>query len=190
MRACQLAEDWAGAGELLGAAGERLAAGGAAAVVICTNLMHKVAPEVEARAGVPLLHIADAVADRCLAEGRSSIGLLGTRWVMEEDFYRERLERRGLRVLVPDAPDCELVDQVVFDELTKGVATEDSRAHFTRIIGELGKRRAEAVAPSCTEIEHLYREHPAPLPLVDSMAAHAAAIAAFALEEGPAPPAR
>lgn len=182
IRAAQVAEDWSRAGDVLAAAGERLQAGGAEALAICTNLMHKVAPEVAARTDVPLLHIADAVADDLRDRGVSSAALLGTRWVMEEDFYAERLASRGVEVVVPGRADRELVDRVIFDELTQGVATAASRAEFARIMTELAGRGAQAAVLACTEIEHLFRDGPAaPLPLVDSMAVHAGRIADFCL---------
>ncbi len=182
IRAAQVAEDWSAAGDALAAAGERLQASGAEALAICTNLMHKVAPEVAARTGVPLLHIADAVADRLAAQGISSAALLGTKWVMEEDFYAERLTARGIEVRVPGPVNRELVDRVIFDELTQGVATDASRAELVRIMTELSGRGAQAAVLACTEIEHLFRDgQPAPLPLVDSMTVHAERIADFCL---------
>lgn len=183
VRAAQVAEDWARAGEDLAAAGERLQSAGAQAVAICTNLMHKVAPDVAARTDVPLLHIADAVADRLVAQGVSSAALLGTRWVMEEDFYTERLAAKGVDVLVPGRADRELVDRIIFDELTRGIVTDASRREYVRIMTDLAGRGAQAAVLACTEIEHLFRAgHAAPLPLVDSMAAHAERIADFCLD--------
>ena len=185
IRAAQVAEDWSAAAEALSAAGERLEAGGAEALAICTNLMHKVAPEVAARASVPLLHIADAVADRLAAHGVSSVALLGTRWVMEENFYVQRLAARGVEVLVPESADRGEVDRIIFDELTRGVVTAASGAEFVRIMTELAGRGAQAAVLACTEIEHLFRDRTAPLPLVDSMAAHADRIAEFCLSARP-----
>lgn len=191
VRAAQVAEDWATAADLLAGAGERLVAAGADTLVICTNLMHKVAPEVEARAGVPLLHIADAVAGAVadtLGDGVGrTVGLLGTRWVMEEDFYVDRLASHGLRALVPDAADRAVVDEIIFGELTKGVVSARGQETFTRIIGEMAEQGAEAVILACTEIELLFRDRAAALPLVDSMAAHSFAIATSLLVDAPAP---
>lgn len=182
VRAAQLAEDWEGAGDALAAAGERLEASGARAIAICTNLMHKVAPAVQARVDVPVLHIADAVADRLVAQGVTTAALLGSRWVIEEDFYAQRLAAKGVEVVVPGAADRELVDRVVFDELTRGVVTDDSRAEHVRVMGELADRGAQAAVLACTEIEHLFRDgHAAPLPLVDLMRAHADRVADFCL---------
>lgn len=183
VRAAQLVEDWSGAGGMLAAAGERLAAGGAEALAICTNLMHKVAPEVEARTGLPVLHIADAVADRLVSQGVSTAALLGTRWVMEEDFYAERLASRGVDVVVPGRDDRDLIDGIVFGELTRGVVTDASRREFVRVMTALVGHGAQAAVLACTEIEHLFRDgHDAPLALVDSMAVHAEHIADFCLD--------
>lgn len=182
VRAAQVAEDWTGAGDALAAAGERLQATGAEAIAICTNLMHKVAPDVADRTDVPLLHIADSVADRLVDRGVGTAALLGTRWVMEEDFYAERLAARGVDVLVPERVDRLAVDRIIFDELTRGAVTDDSRREFVRITSGLAGRGAEAAVLACTEIEHLFRDgHAAPLPLVDSMAVHAERIADFCL---------
>lgn len=182
VRAAQVAEDWVRAGDALASAGERLQDAGAEAVAICTNLMHKVAPDVAARTDVPLLHIADAVAHRLVEQGVSTAALLGTRWVMEEDFYVERLAAQGVEVLVPGPEDRDLVDRIIFDELTRGVVTDASRREYQRIMRGLGERGARAAVLACTEIEHLFREgHAAPLPLVDSMAVHAEVIADFCL---------
>lgn len=181
IRECQTAGDWDRAGALLGEAAQRCEAAGAETVLICTNLMHKVAPAVARRIGVPLLHIADAIADRAAAEGWRTLGLIGTRWVMEEDFYTERLRARGLKVLVPGQADRAEADRVIFDELTQGVVSSGSRAAFVRMIAELADRGADAVVLGCTEIELLVRPGDVTLPLLDSMRAHAEAAVTFAL---------
>lgn len=181
IRSCQLADDWDRAGELLGAAARRCEAGGAEAVMICTNLMHRVAPAVGTAIGVPLIHIADAVADRAQAEGWGTLGVIGTRWVMEEDFYAGRLRDRGLAVVVPDEQDRSEADRVIFDELTQGVVTETSRLRFVSMIGELHERGADAVVLGCTEIELAVRPGDVDVPLLDSMRVHAEAAVTFIL---------
>lgn len=183
IRDCQRAGDWQRAGALLGEAAQRCEAAGAETVLICTNLMHKVAPAVAQRIGVPLLHIADAIADRAEAEGWRTLGLIGTQWVMEEDFYTERLRERGLQVLVPGQVDRVEADRVIFDELTQGVVREGSRAAFVRMVTELGNRGAHAVVLGCTEIELLVRPSDVAVPLLDSMRAHAEAAVTFALRD-------
>jgi aspartate racemase len=181
IRRCQETGDWDRAGELLSHAARRCEAAGAETVLICTNLMHKVAPTVARGIEVPLLHIADAVADRAAAESWRTLGLIGTRWVMEEEFYTERLRERGLRVLVPGPSDRAEADRVIFEELTQGVVEPASRAAFVRMLGELHDRGADAVVLGCTEIELLVSPDDVAVPLLDSMRAHAEAAVTFAL---------
>jgi aspartate racemase len=156
-------------------------------VAICTNLMHKVAPQVEAALDVPLLHIADAVSGDAADHGWDRLGILGTRWVMEETFYTERLARHGVTALVPDAPDRILVDRVIFDELTQGRVEAGSRAAYQAVIARLAARGAQAVVLACTEIGMLIGPGDSPIPVIDSAAVHAAALAAYALEPALAP---
>lgn len=181
VRAHQLSGDWGAAGELLAQAAERCEAGGADVVAICTNLMHRVAPQVEAHLGVPLLHIADAVGDEAQDHGWSRLGLLGARWVMEEDFYADRLAERGTSVVVPAPVDRDLVDRVIFDELTQGRFEEGARASYIEVIERLAARGAQAVVLACTEIGMLLSPGDSPLPLIDSAHSHARAITAVAL---------
>lgn len=181
VRAQQQAGDWAAAGQLLADAGRRCQDAGADVVLICSNLMHRVADDVEAALDVPLLHIADAIAERARTNGHSRLGVLGARWVMEEDFYVGRLARAGLTVTVPGAEDRATVDRVIFDELTQGRVVEESRAAYTGIIGRLADAGAEAVVLGCTEIELLVGPGDSPLPLLDSMRVHAEAAVALAV---------
>jgi aspartate racemase len=186
VRAMQQAGAWSAAGTLLAGAGRRCQAAGADFVLICSNLMHRVADEVQAAIDVPLLHIADAIVDRARAHGWSQLGVLGARWVMEEDFYVGRLSAAGLRVHVPEPQDRATVDRVIFDELTVGRFRPESRAAYTRIISRLAARGAEAVVLGCTEIGQLVGGQDSPLPMLDSMQVHAEAAADLALKE-PAP---
>lgn len=179
VRACQLADDWAGADALLVDAARRLEGAGAQAVLICTNLMHKCAPALEEALAVPLLHIADAVAQA--AGGAGTLGLVGSRWVMEEPFYADRLAAHGIAALSPGPDDRRLVDDVVFDELTRGIVREESRAAYARVFADLADRGADAIVLACTEIQLLVSADDSPVPLVDSMAAHAAYAADWAL---------
>ena len=177
----QQREDWQALDRLLAEAGRRCEAGGAGVVLICSNLMHKNADAVASATDAPLLHIADAIAGRASAEGFTKVGLLGTRWVMEEDFYVGRLRAAGLDVVVPDAAARELVDRVIFDELTQGVVEASSRAAFADIIGRLADEGADAVVLACTEIELLVGASDSPVPLLDSMRVHAVAAVDAAL---------
>lgn len=186
IRRCQLADDWARATDLIAQAARHCESSGAQTVLICTNLMHKVADPVQARIGVPLLHIADALAKAALAQGWQRVGLLATRWVMEEDFYVGRLREHGLDVLVPSAADRLDVDRVIFDELTQGRVLEASRRTYLRIVAELSEQGAQAVLLGCTEIELLLRAGDSELPLLDSMTTHAQAAVAVALGDADA----
>ncbi|WP_419785058.1 aspartate/glutamate racemase family protein [Pseudodesulfovibrio sp.] len=174
IRELMLADDWAGAGERLANAARTLEKGGADFIVIGTNTMHKVAPAVEAAISIPLLHIADATADAVQGKRLKRIGLLGTAFTMEEDFYTGKLAGRGLEVLVPDAEDRKLIDRVIFDEMCKGIFSADARKEFLRIIGELTGQGAEGIVLGCTEIGLLIKSGDTDVPLFDTCFIHAA----------------
>lgn len=181
IRDCQVRGDWDGAGELLADAARRCVAGGATTVAICTNLMHKVAPQVEAAVDVPLLHIGDAIAEEAGRHGWGTLGILGTRWVMEEPFYADRLARHGIRAVVPDEREREVVDRIVFDELTQGVVRDASRGTYADVIRRLADQGADAVVLACTEIGLLVSPDDSPLPVIDSAEVHARALGRAAL---------
>jgi aspartate racemase len=181
----QYAGDWAAAGELLAASARSLEAAGAECVVLCTNTMHEVADVLEAAVGIPLLHIADPTAEAVAAAGVRTVGLLGTRFTMERDFYVGRLEgRHGLAVLTPPADDRALVHQVIYEELVLGRTLEPSRAAYRRVIADLVARGAEGVILGCTEIGLLVGPGDASVPLYDTTELHAKAAGAWAVEEG------
>jgi aspartate racemase len=182
VRAFQVTGDWESAGRLLADAGRRLCAAGADTVLICTNLMHKVAPAVEAAIDVPLLHIGDAIADEARSRGIDTVGLLGTDWVMRESFYADRLARHGIGTVSPHEADRLVVDRVIFDELTQGVVRDASRAEYVRVIDALAAAGAQAVVLACTEIGLLVRPGDSPIPVIDSAEAHARAAARLAME--------
>jgi aspartate racemase len=183
VRRCQQDEDWPAAGRLLGNAASRCEAGGADVVLICTNLMHKVADPVAASISVPLLHIADAVAGQAQRQGWTRLGLLGARWVMEETFYADRLAGHGISVVTPDAAGRAMVDRVIFAELTQGRVEPASRDAYAAVVADLADQGAEAVILGCTEIGLLLTEADSALPLIDSMRAHALAAVDFALSD-------
>jgi aspartate racemase len=185
VRACQERGDWAGAGRILGDAARRCQAAGADFVLICSNLMHKVYDDVADAVDVPVVHIADAVAAEAQRLGRRRLGLLGARWVMEETFYTDRLARHGIGVTVPGEQDRELVDRVIFDELTRGRVEDSSRRRYVDIIDGLAADGAEAVVLACTEIELLVSDADCGLPLLDSMRLHALRAVDLALEPTP-----
>ena len=146
-------------------AARRLERGGADFVVICTNTMHRMADEVEAGVGIPLLHVVDAAAQAVTARGVTTVGLLGTRFTMEEDFYRGRLSvRHGLGVLIPDAADRALVHRVIYEELVVGETRPQSKAEFLRIVDSLVRRGAGGVVLGCTEIGLLIQEQDCAVP--------------------------
>jgi aspartate racemase len=178
----QHSDRWAEAGSLLAKAAMALEGAGADFLVICTNTMHRVAPEIEAGVHVPLLHIADPTAEAIKAAGISTVGLLGTSFTMEQDFYRGRLERKfGLTVHVPEPASRELIHQVIYQELCRGVISEPSRASLQRVVAGLVGIGAEAVILGCTEIGLLLRGEDVSIPLFDTTLLHAEAAASFAL---------
>lgn len=175
---------WAEAGDVLADAARSLEAAGAELLLICTNTMHRVADQVEAAVSVPLLHLADATADAVRAAGLRRVGLLGTAFTMEQDFYRGRLEANGLTVLVPDADGRALVHRVIYEELCLGVVREESRAAYRRVIEELVAAGAEGVILGCTEIELLVGDEDSAVPLFATARLHAEAAVEAALAGG------
>jgi len=178
----QHADDWEGTAAILANAGRRVQAAGADCLLICTNTMHKVAPQIEAVVDIPLIHIADATAERLVAMGARRVGLLGTAFTMEQDFYKGRLEANyGLEVLVPDAEDRALVHRVIYEELCLGEIKPGSRADYLRIIEDLASQGAEAVILGCTEIGLLVEQADTGVTLLDTTAIHAEKAVDFAL---------
>jgi len=180
----QHAGRWAESGDILADAARAVRRAGADFLVLCTNTMHKVAAQVEAAVDVPLLHIADATADRVMAAGLTRVGLLGTKFTMEEDFYRGRLEsRHGRSVLTPPADQRALVHGVIYHELCLGHVREESRRAFQSVVNDLVAREVQGVILGCTEIGLLLRPEDATVPLFDTATIHAEAAALYALDE-------
>ena len=178
----QQAGDWAEAGHVLASAARALAAAGADGLVLCTNTMHRVAPAIEAAVTLPLLHIADPTAAAIHRAGLTTVGLLGTRFTMEQDFYRRRLtDHHGLTVIVPALADREIIHRVIYDELCRGQVREDARAHYREIMQRLVDAGAEGLILGCTEIALLVGPEDASVPLFDTTNLHARAAAAWAL---------
>jgi aspartate racemase len=182
IEALQHAGDWDAAGVILVEAARGLRAGGAEGLVICTNTMHLVAPAIEAAVDLPLLHIADATAARIREAGLSRVALLGTRFTMERDFYRQRIEAAGIEVIVPDAAQREVVHRVIYEELCLGRILDASREAYRGIIEDLVARGAQGVILGCTEIGLLVGEGDATVPLFDTARIHAEAAADWALD--------
>ncbi|MHA6618437.1 aspartate/glutamate racemase family protein [Pseudonocardia sp. DLS-67] len=179
IRQCQIDGDWARAGKIMAASATGLAGAGAELVVLATNLMHKAAGAIEDAVPVPFLHIADAVAQEAGRLGASRLGLLGTRPVLEDRFYTERLARHGIEAVVPDAPTRTRLDEIIFGELTVGEVRPDSRAELRAAVERLAADGAEAVALACTELELALTE--AELPLIATARTHARTAADLAL---------
>jgi len=170
----QVNGQWQEAGNTLADAALGLVRSGADMVLICTNLMHKVAPIIEAKIEVPLLHIADAAGSAIKAQGLQKVGLLGTRYTMEEDFYLQRLlDKYNLEVIVPDQEDRDYVHQIIFEELCQGKLRDESRENYLSIIDKLCKQGAQGVILGCTEIPLLVRQEDIDLPLFNTAALHA-----------------
>jgi aspartate racemase len=172
----QHAGKWEELYEMMAKAGLELEEAGAKSIFICTNLMHKSAPAIEAKVSIPLIHIADAVAKQVKKDGFKKIGLLGAIYTMEHDFYKQRLEEKhGIEVLVPDKADRDLVSEVVYKELCCGIFSEKSKAEYLRVIADLVKQGAQGVALACTEIPLLMKNGEADVPLYETTYLHAMA---------------
>ncbi|EPH0090461.1 aspartate/glutamate racemase [Pluralibacter gergoviae] len=182
IEACQASGEWDKAGEILAQAAADLERIGAEGIVLCTNTMHKVAAPIEARCRVPFLHIADATGRAIEKQALRNVALLGTRYTMEQDFYRGRLEQQfGINSPIPDADDRARIDQIIFDELCLGTFSATSRDYYLQVIARLAARGAEGVIFGCTEIGLLVPAEMSPLPVFDTAALHAADAVDFML---------
>ena len=178
----QSSGDWDGTAKILTEAAQNVASAGADFLLICTNTMHKIAPEVQAAISIPLLHIADATAEVLVKAGITSVGLLGTAFTMEQDFYRGRLhDHYGLNVLVPEDNDRQLVHRIIFQELCLGKIDPNSKAAFLRIIETLADSGAEAVILGCTEIGLLVNQADTGVKLFDTAVIHAEKAVEYAI---------
>lgn len=178
----QSAGDWAGAADLLADAAKNIQAAGADFILICTNTMHKVAPQVETAIDIPLLHIADATAKVLEHKNIGIVGLLGTAFTMEQDFYKGRLvEQFGLSVLTPNVSDREIVHRVIYEELCLGCQQPGSKSEYLRIVDELASQGAQAVILGCTEIGMLIKQSDTNIMLLDTTAIHAQKAVEYAL---------
>lgn len=175
--------DWDGTADILIDGALSVQSAGADFLLICTNTMHKVAPSIEEVLEIPVLHIADATAEVLLDQGIKTVGLLGTGFTMEQDFYKGRLsEKYGLNVLIPSQPDRAIVHRVIYDELCLGKIESDSKAEYLRIVQQLSDEGAEAVILGCTEIGMLVQQADTAVRLLDTTAIHAQKAVEFALK--------
>jgi len=177
----QAAGEWERAGELLAREAQGLEAAGAEAIVLCTNTMHLVAPAIEAAVSIPLLHLGDVTGRAVRAAGIKGVGMLGTRFTMQQPFMRDRIASHGLDVLVPEPDDQEVVHRVIYEELVLGEVSERSRAEYRRIIAALVDRGAQGIVLGCTEIELLIEQHHVAVPLFPTTRLHAEAAVEWAL---------
>jgi len=182
IEALQHAERWDEAAQILIQCAQNLERGGADFIVLCTNTMHKLAAQISGSVHIPFLHIADATAEKIRAAGMKKIGLLGTRFTMEQDFYKGRLvENFGLEALTPNEADRATVHRIIYDELVQGKILESSRAEYKRIMAALVEQGAEGIILGCTEIELLVRAQDSAVPLFPTTRIHALAAVEYAL---------
>ncbi len=180
---CQTRGDWEKSARILGDAAKGLEGAGADCIVICTNTMHKVAPQIGERISIPILHIAEATAQALIESGITRVLLLGTRYTMQQDFYKEKLVERGIEVMIPGDEDMEIVNRIIFGELCLGVISQESRRQYLRIIEEQKERGAQGVILGCTEIGLLISQADTKLPVFDTTQIHAARAAEWAVTE-------
>lgn len=184
IEACQSKGEWDLAGDMLAQAALGLQKAGAEGIVLCTNTMHKVAHHIESRCGLPFLHIADATGRAITAQNVQRVALLGTRYTMEQDFYRGRLSAEfGIESLIPEEPQRLRINQIIFEELCLGKITEESKRYYQQVIEELQGQGAQGVIFGCTEIGLLLNQQDCPLPVFDTAAIHAADAVNFMLAE-------
>ena len=185
VEAMQAAGAWQDAADLLGTAAKRLEAAGADLLVLCTNTMHKVADQIENSVSIPLLHLADTTAAAVHEADLNTVGLLGTAFTMEQDFYRSRLASHNLNVIVPDDDDRALVHRVIYDELCRGIVSAESRHAYQRVIARLISAGAQGVILGCTEIELLISSEDSPVPVFPTTRLHVEAAVKLALADEP-----
>lgn len=165
--------EWDRAGEVLAEAAGKLENAGADYIVICTNTMHKVVPQIEAHIGIPVIHIAEATADTLLQSGINRVALLGTKYTMTQDFYKEKLVGAGIEVLIPGEEEIEEINEVIFKELCRGIISDASKQKYLAVIDKLAAAGAEGVILGCTEIGMLIREADTALSVFDTTQIHA-----------------
>jgi aspartate racemase len=181
---CQAKGEWEKSGEILAEAAYNLEKAGADFIIICTNTMHKVIRQMEERIGIPILHIAEATADELIQEHISKVALLGTKYTMQQDFYKSKLLEKGLEVIIPEIEDIEIINHTIYNELCLGIISENSKKELVRIINSLTAEGAEGIILGCTEIGLLVKQEDTKTPLFDTTLIHATKAALYAIEEG------
>jgi aspartate racemase len=178
---CQSQDDWEKGASILADAAQRLERAGADFIVICTNTMHKVAPQVQSAVSLPLLHIADATAQELKKKSIYKVGLLGTKYTMEQDFYKAKLHEAGLEILVPEEGDRNKINTIIYHELCSGIIDNNSKQSVLAIIDKLAAQGAQGVILGCTEIGLLIQQEDSNIPLFDTACIHAQRAALYAL---------
>lgn len=179
---CQAKGEWERSGEILADAAMRLESAGADFIVICTNTMHKVVSQIQAKIKIPIIHIADVTAEALLRDGITRVALLGTKYTMTQDFYKERLVQRGISVMIPNEEEIEKVNDVIYNELCCGIVSGESRDYYFQLIMRLKEEGAQAVILGCTEIGLLISQTNSVLPVYDTTWIHARTAAEKAME--------
>ena len=179
---CQANGNWEKSGEILGEAAYNLEKAGADFIVICTNTMHKVVNQIKEKISIPILHIAEMTAEKILEKGLKNIALLGTKYTMEQDFYKSKLIEKGINVIIPDKNDIEIINKVIYDELCLGTINSNSKKKFLEIVDKLRSKGAEGIILGCTEIGLLIKNADTDVPLFDTAIIHAEQAAIYSIK--------
>ena len=179
---CQANGNWKKSGEILGEAANNLEKAGADFIVICTNTMHKVINQIKEKISIPILHIAEMTAEKILEKRLKNIALLGTKYTMEQDFYKSKLIEKGINVIIPDKNDIEIINKVIYDELCLGIINSNSKKKFLEIVDKLRSKGAEGIILGCTEIGLLIKNEDTDVPLFDTAVIHAEEAAIYSIK--------
>ena len=179
---CQANGNWEKSGEILGEAAYNLEKAGADFIVICTNTMHKVVNQIKEKISIPILHIAEMTVEKILEKGLKNIALLGTKYTMEQDFYKSKLIEKGINVIIPDKNDIETINEVIYDELCLGTINFNSKKKFLEIVDKLRSKGAEGIILGCTEIGLLIKNEDTDVPLFDTAIIHAEQAAMYSIK--------
>ena len=179
---CQANGDWEKSGEILGEAAYNLEKSGADFIVICTNTMHKVISQIKEKISIPILHIAEMTAEKILEKKIKNIALLGTKYTMEQDFYKEKLIEKGINVLIPDKEEIKVINDIIYDELCLGIINAESKTKYLEIVKRLKNKGAEGIILGCTEIGLLIKDEDTDIPLFDTAVIHAEQAAIYSIK--------
>lgn len=180
---CQAEGNWEKSGEILGEIARKLENAGADFIVICTNTMHKIADQIQEKITIPIVHIAEATADELIEQGIQTVGLLGTKYTMTQDFYKQKLMNRGIHVIIPEASEIELVNRIIYEELCCGIVRLEAKERYKAVIEHMKEKGAEAVILGCTEIGLLVQQEDSCLPIFDTTIIHGKKAAYLSLQK-------